>query len=153
MACSTFLTARWAYCLPGLLSCARGSWLWARGSSSRRWVTYEVSLPPINRRCFEQPRMVAARLAVAHDLDREGPMLSKKARDFRWPESAGVLGVSTRTVRRWISTGDLVWRLSLKRDERKIEAGRDIPTPHEIKRLVEAAAPGRQRCSHYGVVT
>ena len=33
MACSTFLMARWVYCLPGLSSCARGSWLWARGSS------------------------------------------------------------------------------------------------------------------------
>jgi hypothetical protein len=33
VACSTFLMARWVYCLPGLSSCARGSWLWARGSS------------------------------------------------------------------------------------------------------------------------
>jgi len=32
-----------------------------------------------------------------------------------------------------------------KRKERKLEAGRDIPTPSEIKRLIEAAKPGRQR--------
>ena len=32
-----------------------------------------------------------------------------------------------------------------KRAERKLEAGRDIPTPAEIKRLIAAAKPGRQR--------
>ncbi|MGB9270767.1 MAG: tyrosine-type recombinase/integrase [Pseudolabrys sp.] len=32
-----------------------------------------------------------------------------------------------------------------KRDERKLEVGRDIPTPGEIKRLIEAAKPGKQR--------
>lgn len=32
-----------------------------------------------------------------------------------------------------------------KRDERRIEVGRDIPTPGEVKRLIEAARPGRQR--------
>ncbi|MGC1745062.1 MAG: hypothetical protein WA754_21245, partial [Pseudolabrys sp.] len=32
-----------------------------------------------------------------------------------------------------------------KRGERKLEAGKDIPTPAEIKRLIEAAKPGKQR--------
>jgi integrase len=32
-----------------------------------------------------------------------------------------------------------------KRDEHKLEAGKDIPTPAEIKRLIEAAKPGKQR--------
>jgi integrase len=39
-------------------------------------------------------------------------------------------------------------RVTIKRntrEHRKIEVGRDIPTPAEIKRLVQAAAPGRQR--------
>lgn len=33
----------------------------------------------------------------------------------------------------------------VKRDEHKVEVGRDIPTTGEIKRLVAAAKPGRQR--------
>jgi integrase len=32
-----------------------------------------------------------------------------------------------------------------RRKERKLEAGRDIPTPAEIKRLIAAAKPGRER--------
>jgi integrase len=32
-----------------------------------------------------------------------------------------------------------------RRKERRLEAGRDIPTPAEIKRLIAAAQPGRQR--------
>jgi integrase len=35
----------------------------------------------------------------------------------------------------------------VKRDERKVEVGRDIPTPQEIKRLIEAARPGGQRAT------
>lgn len=33
----------------------------------------------------------------------------------------------------------------VKRDERKLEAGVDIPTPPEVKRLIDTARPGRQR--------
>jgi integrase len=35
----------------------------------------------------------------------------------------------------------------VKRDERKVEVGRDIPTPGEVKRLIEAARPGSQRAT------
>jgi integrase len=35
----------------------------------------------------------------------------------------------------------------VKRDERRVEVGRDIPTPEEVKRLIEAARPGSQRAA------
>lgn len=41
--------------------------------------------------------------------------------------------------------GDGVSIKRIKRDERKIEVGRDIPTTNEVRRLVAAAKPGRQR--------
>jgi integrase len=48
-------------------------------------------------------------------------------------------------VAKFAHVADDVTIKRVKRDERKLEVGRDIPTPAEIKRLITAAGPGKTK--------